>query len=251
MAFQKDVTLSGKQAMASMQRREKIKDIFFATTPISVARHLLPILPLSSPYVPGIRDRRAIFVHIPKAAGTSVKRELYRTGSSGGHRRLVEFHAFDPAAAEAYFKFSFVRNPWDRLLSAFSYLVQGKNTNARDQQFAKAYLQDHNTFQDFVLKLQDTRYRREVMAYDHFRTQSHWICMPGKPDHGLDFLGRFETFDQDWATVKSKIGLTDAEPPQHHRKSDHPDYRTSYTDAGKEIVARIYAEDIALSDYRF
>ncbi len=69
--------------------------------------------------------RGCIFIHIPKCAGVSVCQSLF--GNLGpGHLTLRQHQeVLDSRTFDSMFKFSFVRNPWDRLVSAFYFLKQG------------------------------------------------------------------------------------------------------------------------------
>ncbi len=61
-------------------------------------------------------ETRSIFIHIPKTAGVSLCEALYGTPIIS-HARLRHYQVvYDWQTYESYFKFAFVRNPWDRLL---------------------------------------------------------------------------------------------------------------------------------------
>ncbi len=110
------------------------KDLFYDLAPPVLSNLLLPrLLPGASPFKPGILETGVIFIHVPKAAGSSIKTEIYGKPQFG-HRRIAEFYAYDRARTAAFFKFAFVRNPWDRMLSAFTYLRQDKGNSGRDRQ---------------------------------------------------------------------------------------------------------------------
>ncbi|MBW4710783.1 sulfotransferase family protein [Roseobacter sp. YSTF-M11] len=228
----------------------RYKDLIYRTVPLPVLQMALPrVAPGKSPFLPPIIARRAIFIHVPKAAGTSLKIELYGA-ATGGHRTIGEYMAYDGARTRDFLKFCFVRNPWDRLLSAYSYLKQGQRASMRDKAFAARFLSDTQDINEFVLSLQDRALRRQVMVYDHFRPQSHWICLPGAKTHAMDFIGRFETLEEDTNRVREMLSLP-LGGVEKIRPSDHAPYREAYTAQARRIVADLYAQDIALLEYEF
>lgn len=229
--------------------RTLLRDSVIERVPPALMRHVMPMTPSSTPYIPAVLETRLIFVHVPKAAGTSVKTEFYG-GPKGGHRRIIEFAAHDPERMQAFFKFSFTRNPWDRLLSAHAYLSDGRKTTGRDRRFARDVLALHPGFEAFVLALERPGFRRRVMAYDHFRTQSYWLCMPRARDHAMDFLGRFERFEEDMEALRHRLGHA-SRPAVRTLSSDHPPYRDAYSTRMRGIAGDIYARDAALFGYAF
>lgn len=243
-------------ARAIADRREtilidpRLKDLIYRTVPLPVLQFALPLLAAGkSPFQTSLTEREVIFIHVPKAAGTSLKIELYGQ-ATGGHRTIGEYMAYDGARTGSAFKCCFVRNPWDRLLSAYSYLKQGKGASMRDKDFAAQFLSDTPGVNDFVLALQDRTLRRQVLVYDHFRPQSHWICEPGAKTHAMDFIGRFETLTQDMNALREKLSMPAGEV-RRVRPSEHAPYRDAYTAETREIVADLYADDIALLGYDF
>ena len=72
----------------------------------------------------GFDREKAIFVHIPKAAGTSIALSIF--GELPYHYKAIDYIVFfGRKTFNQYFKFAFVRNPWDRVYSAYTYLRKG------------------------------------------------------------------------------------------------------------------------------
>jgi len=64
-----------------------------------------------------------VFVHIPKAAGTSISEALY--GRFVGHVRAADVVQWGPSRLKALPRFAITRNPWDRLVSAYRFVTRG------------------------------------------------------------------------------------------------------------------------------
>ena len=111
---------------------------------------------------------RCVFVHIAKAAGQSVSMALFGD-KEPGHWSIRDFEWEDSKLLNEYFKFTIVRNPWDRLVSAYFYL---KNTTEyeNDQIFASEYLTRFSTFEEFV---HDGLDNESVFSWVHFSSLEH------------------------------------------------------------------------------
>ncbi|WP_152052732.1 sulfotransferase family 2 domain-containing protein [Tautonia marina] len=188
----------------------------------------------------------AIFVHIPKAAGTSIVKSLF--GCEGGWHMTLRQYSLIYSAEElnAAFKFTFVRNPWDRLYSAFSYLKAG-GRNQADRQWAEQHLARVADFPTFVhewLPRVDLE-----SSYTHLIPQYRFLRIQGDTPR-VDFIGRFETIADDYETIRARIGT--GEPLAHLNPSSRAhDYRDVYTEDMKQIVAQAYHKDISLFHYTF
>ena len=101
-------------------------------------------------------EHRAIFVHIQKTGGESV------TSAFGQSNRLAEKHVsaqelrtlYGQAVWNSYFKFSIVRNPWDRLVSWWSMIDSRRgefNAGRPLNKFQTYILRTASTFEEFIL----------------------------------------------------------------------------------------------------
>ena len=218
--------------------------------PLSVQHHLLPRLaPGYNPFTTFEDEHQAIFVHVPKTAGTSVTDTMgYREAL---HISIARYAAFDLDRCRRYFKFCFVRNPWDRLYSAFTYLRDpsiGPNRSV-DTEWAEANLRRFGSFEEFVLALEKRGNRARLLRYIHFRPQLRWIRLPGATMPFMDFIGRFEKLEEDFESLSSRLSIRGT--LARHRVQDKTPYREVYSHRMREIVATVYREDIALLGYSF
>lgn len=180
---------------------------------------------------------RSIFIHIPKAAGTSVSIALY--GYSVGHATIRQRFEIDYESTRDYFKFTFVRDPLERLASAFRFLKAG-GMHVRGRQFAEEYIGDDD-FPTFVRKLE----RTEAMQQHYlFRPQMHFIATSDKRVL-VNFIGRYENMEKDFATVADIIGVR-AELP-HKNKSMASEI--SADDEIRKLVKEIYEVDYTWLSY--
>jgi hypothetical protein len=190
-------------------------------------------------------DYRCIFVHIPKTGGISIKRSLF-SRSSMPHLSAYDYKViFGENTYQKYLTFSFVRNPWDKLLSAYLYLKSEKCTG-RDKQWANYNLSGFNEFESFV---------KHWVNYDniykcvHFIPQ-HWFICNANLAQEVNFIGSFEELEKDFKYIQKKLGLH--YNLRHLNKGNRPrDYKDYYTKETREIVAQVYRNDIEVFDYSF
>ena len=185
---------------------------------------------------------RCIFMHIPKAAGTSVSTSLFGSGSR--HLRYTEYQRANAKKFENYFKFTFVRNPWDRLYSAYSFL-KGGGMNEMDARWAHENLRDYPDFPSFVRSWVTTD---NIWNWVHFKPQHYFVC-DDQIQQKMDFVGRFETLEHDFEYVAQRIGISSGRLPHMNRIANSGHYRQFYDEETWGIVASVYAVDIELFGY--
>lgn len=193
-----------------------------------------------------IRDyfdkNRCIFVHIPKVAGSSVKSVLFPGQLGPGHRLAMDYYLENPKKFQDYFVFCFVRNPYDRLVSAYFYLMEGGKTSA-DRRFRDNHLLHYRDFADFV---ENGLNKPEIAQWWHFRPQYLYL-VNFEGELIVDYIGRMENIDDDFDEICRRIGVSATLP--HANKSVRNDYSQYYTPHLQELAYRFYQKDFEMLGY--
>ncbi len=187
---------------------------------------------------------KTIFIHIPKTAGVSLLKAIYGDVTLEGHRSFEFNRIALGVKKKEYFSFSFVRNPFDRLYSAYIFLKDGGMNNLDKLSF-ESYLSSFIDFEDFVLNGLD---QKIIYKITHFIPQYEFLC--DKKDHILvDFLGRFETLNNDVDFLSKKLNIHIK--LKNYNFSNKKNYRDVYTNDMIKIVKNIYQKDLSIFNYKF
>jgi hypothetical protein len=135
----------------------------------------------------------------------------------------------------SYFKFGFVRNPWDRVVSLY---LRKEGLQLRDKL----------TFEEFVAWI---KYSSSTCIHPvpHVN-QLDWLVDP----HGnvaVDFIGRFENLQNDWATIAAKLGVTQELPHKNTNPGKGRHYTEYYAAETRAIIEDRFRVDIAHFGYEF
>ena len=191
-----------------------------------------------------VRRAPIIFVHIPKTGGISVASSLF-AHQGGGHDGVWWYQlVFDSSDFDQYFKFTFVRNPWDRLVSAYTFLKKG-GMNEQNRMWADRHLGRYDDFDGFVKGWVS---RRNVYKGIHLIPQYEFVC-PNNSVPLVDFVGHFERIDDDFRLIRDRLGV--GGELQKLNTGTPKDYRKFYTEETKGIVADVYREDVEIFGYDF
>lgn len=155
------------------------------------------------------------------------------------HLTAKSLHSIVPPEKwNSYFKFTFVRNPWDRLVSHYFY--HKRRVEERD-------FQVHNPE---VVKL--FNYAKSfgdwIRSESYVMPQSDYILDENQGSM-LDFIGKCENIKKDFSLVCQAIGIKANIP--HANRTKHRHYREYYTNETREIVERKFERDITILDYTF
>ena len=192
-------------------------------------------------------ERGIVFVHIPKAAGTSINQALY--GRFMGHPRARDIERFGSRQLRRVPRFSVSRNPWDRLLSAYRFAAHGAvpGSPAAIWKPGRYQIPEFETFERFVM---EWLARRDVSRLDFvFQPQTRFVCDSNK--HPLvNHVGRLEQLGPTFDFVEKVIG----EPlriPWENSSGERVQYRDLYSTAMAKVVGDIYRDDVEAFGYSF
>jgi Sulfotransferase family len=185
---------------------------------------------------------KTIFVHVPKAAGTSIEKRLRQSDKDvvGGHTTALAYRKKYPAEFAAYFKFAVVRDPLDRFISAYSYLKQMAVHSALNNQI----VHDCESMDHFAEKIKASP--GIIGNIVHLLPQHQFIC-DQKGEVIMDSVFRFEKLESAWREICSRAGIP-AEPLAKLNPSPRA-AREEVTQAVLFVVRRAYARDFELFGY--
>ena len=212
---------------------------------------------------------KCIFIHIPKTGGSSVhntliekiKPEIGVTHAEEGHYKLItarkrlKSHMLVPYVDD-YFTFCFVRNPWDRFVSAYNYLLTGGSINedpvtGMDKKDRDNFISPYKTFNDFVLmNSAGNKIYTKLLWQQHFVPQYKFILNAENNLESVDYIGRFENLHEDFDFICKKIGIEPLDL-KHLNNRPHESYQLYYTDKTAEIIYNTYKQDIDYFNYSF
>jgi len=208
-------------------------------------------------------DLKAIFIHIPKTAGLSIRNCLSNNGFyHKGH--VSNFYTRDTTIStrhqpsknlnknciDNYFKFCFVRNPWDIVVSSFLWwhgMYEWSKRTGRGHNRKKKIATEISemTFHDFVKK-----YPHKINEVDHQNLGQHFWLEDETENKTVDFIGKFENLQEDFNIICDKIGIP-KQQLSHKNATKRNHYTEYYNDETQEIVAKKYAKDIEYFGYKF
>ena len=194
-----------------------------------------------------------LFTHIQKTAGSSISNVL---SSIDGTEIILYSHSFlntiNTERYNEYFKFCFVRNPWDRLYSCYKMMIKKGVHN----DFSGHLLDNSKNFSEF-LNLTDVIYETSPLECDGAHPYPKSISFnqldyitDNSGNILVDFIGRFESLNEDYNKIMEKIGVTNLLLP-HINKSTNGEYRYFYNDSDIEKVYNMYKRDIDYFGYEF
>ena len=198
-----------------------------------------------------------VFVHIHKCAGTSLIEALAlsprviccvaRPGdfpNRTGRERIPD-HIWKRAK-----KFTFVRHPYERVLSAYNMFMKSEKW--------RLTFRDFSGFLQFLrwIDLKNHRVEEEIVTSDYVSSIDnvihHCACYtnPKYMLDQMDFVGRLESFDKDYDRLKKEFGIELPKPKRLNVSQRIGNEGVlSISEANKKLIRAIYADDFDALKY--
>lgn len=225
------------------RRNSVVKNVFRKILP-SFCREKVQVLRGRSVYKSYFNEKECIFIHIPKSAGQSIALAMFGDRHPG-HWAFKDYEWENAKKSRDFFTFCLVRNPYDRLMSAYYYLMSHTESEL-DQYFVDECLSKYKTFEEFVLKGLDDE---EVAAWVHFIPQIKFITdKNGKV--AINYIGKLEDIDGFSKRIKKELNLSVLEIKKiNTSKKLNPE--DEYTAEMKQKVYEFYEQDFRMFKYDY
>ena len=193
-----------------------------------------------------ISELGCIFIHIPKCAGNAVQKSLFGEVVFG-HQTIRQYQVALPKVTyQNAWKFTIVRDPFERVVSAWRFLKAG-GLHKHDADYFAENLSRYASFDHFVndwLVYQDL----DQCGCVHFKTQMHYICdFRGRV--AMDYIVKLSDLASEYSHIREKVGGSEL-IVNNQTMGENVNWRSFYdTSETLENVSRVYAEDIRVLDY--
>ncbi len=194
------------------------------------------------------RREKLLFVHIPKNAGNSVRRvckkKNIRIITHNIRRRNKRLLAYYRDKNQRVHAFCVCRNPYDRVVSAYFYLLN-QARHRKDMADRQRFIDPYEGFTDFVLN----GLREAAKEQLHFLPQVFWIRnSEGTPQ--IESVLRMENLQKDFDAFCQKMNLKPV-PLDITNTSARQPWSEYHTPETKKVVEAIYREDFDFFGYGF
>lgn len=247
-------------------------------------------------------SKKFIFIHNPKAAGSSIanllrqyqpffinllksnyklhnftlvnliknlpekfKNDFIKTIQLRTHSTSFDINnSLSEKSFNNFFKFGFVRNPWDLQVSFYHYILNNSghfaNKNIKKMKGFDEYiewlcfnsLKQEEKYPLLYLntKNKDKKIEKSFMEYIHRNYLQKEFFINEKNEIIVDFIGKFENLNNDFLYITEQIGLKNLKLP-HINKTKHKNYREYYNNHTRKLIEEKFKEDIELFNYEF
>ena len=202
---------------------------------------------------------KCIFVHIPKTAGSSIENVIWPLESdrvvenlwlgiikpyrnkyqTDGLQHLTSSQIKTEVGTDvfnSYYKFSIIRNPWEKAVSQFIYMKKRKGL----RRFIG--MNKWSSFKKYLNLISKKEHAQWMKQVDFVYDENGMIM--------VDKIIRFENIEEEFQLMRQHLGIPYIKLP-HVNKSKRKHYTKYYNKSTIQIVSDLYKEDIEAFNYTF
>jgi hypothetical protein len=185
---------------------------------------------------PRLMAHKLLFIHVPRAGGTSLAHALY--GGPINHYSIRYFRTINPRFCENRVSFAVLRDPYERFKSAYFFIRNGGTSLVRLSNVFVEQTAHIETVDDYLSFLES----RDPIRMDFvMRPQAWFVCDPQTGAPLVDYLFRQGVDDEDFLEFLRAYGVSDV--PWLNRSGRR---NMELTALQRKRIRRIYAADFAL-----
>ncbi len=193
---------------------------------------------------------KCIYIHIPRTAGTSIEHAIcgqdwWSIEPATKHLIASQARSLYKDYWDSYFKFSIVRDPFTRMLSALkysAYFVDNLQAVKTYTDFLRGYMQK---FGYPITVEHDHRFNTSVESTASLPNAVYLNML----DEELDYIGKFEELDVVFAKISQTLGLPSMSLAHHERSPSVLPNHVIGTEALR-LLDQIFSKDLEYFDYQ-
>lgn len=188
---------------------------------------------------------KCIFIEVPKTGSTSIRKligfpEKPHMNINEIKKELIEKNKeftgnYSTLEFQDYFKFGFVRNPWDRVVSLYN----------RQEGIMMSSKMSFEGFVDWINYSSDT-----CIHPSQHKNQLDWFLDENK-QVAVDFIGKFENLDADWEEICKRINVNIKLEHHNINMKNKKHYTDYYNKKTINTIAEKFKVDIDYFSYEF
>lgn len=193
-------------------------------------------------------DKKVAYLINAKVANSSIKASLY-PGETKDDNSINFILKSDmrkqwlSKEEKGYFKFTYVRNPYERLVSCYEskYHTDKKRFQRKLLEYDTylfGYIREDNGFDNFIKRIAKIP---ESCMDCHFGSQ-YALTHDKRGRKLVDYIGPYENIEEDYKKIQEKYGLKEL-PHYNKTGGEKRDWRSYYTLETAEIVYKKYKKD--------
>lgn len=210
-------------------------------------------------------EHNFIFIAIGKTGTTSIENALSQFDDYDKLNVNVRYKEHAPISElegqidlDRYYKFCFVRNPWDLVVSKYhyhnnSYLISVANLSPLSKYFFKKWIKGVGTAKEYAYTSKSLNNLN--VQYEYPLVDMHSFILSSRGEVIMDDIFRYEDIEENFNKAVENIGLDNVTLPHKNKSRNYfysvDGYRDLYDYESRQIVADHFKRDIDRFGYEF